>query len=277
MAAFDSFLDGLGRLIAHRIGTPSSASKKGASPEASARLLRHLRPCDVLLVDSVPTKISSAIKYLTQSSWSHAALYISEASGRRNDAGEALNLIEADVEEGVAAVPLSKYAGLNVRICRPIRLSEADSRRVIADAMSHIGDKYDLRNVLDLMRYLLPVPPLPLRFRRRTMIALGSGDPSRAICSTLIAKAFATVNYPILPSIEKLGSQAEQREIWHIRHHSLYTPRDFDLSPYFAVIKPTIEEGFDYRCAPWSHDARPQGCNEAPAQVKITPTFDQVT
>jgi hypothetical protein len=29
--------------------------------------------------------------------------------------------------------------------------------------------------------------------------------------------------------------------------HGLYAPRDFDVSPYFAVIKPTIEGGFDYR------------------------------
>ena len=36
-------------------------------------------------------------------------------------------------------------------------------------------------------------------------------------------------------------------EILHIRHHSLFAPRDFDLSPYFKIVKPTIEFGFDYR------------------------------
>lgn len=277
MAVLDSLLDTLGRLIAHRIGTPSSASKKVAAPEATARLMRHLLPGDVLLVDSVPTKVSSAIKYLTQSSWSHAALFIGEALGQRNDEGEALNLIEADVEEGVAAVPLSKYAGLNVRICRPIRLSEDDRKRVIAEAISHIGDKYDLRNVIDLMRYLLPVPPLPHRFRRRTMLAFGSGDPSRAICSTLIAKAFETVGYPILPDIEKLGPERDKQEIWHIRHYSLYTPRDFDLSPYFAVIKPTIEEGFDYRCAPWVDREKPHDCDCDHSRDVPQPHFDEVT
>ena len=201
MAAIDSFLDHVGRFLAHHIGTPSA---KAAPPprEAVERLQRHLRPCDVLLIESTPTKVSSAIKYLTQSSWSHAALYLGSAHGLKNDAGEVLSLIEADVEVGVAAVPLSKYAGLNVRICRPIRLTEADGKKVMAEAMSHIGDKYDLRNIVDLMRFLLPIPPLPYRFSRRKMLALGSGDPSRAICSTLIAKAFETVNYPILPSIE---------------------------------------------------------------------------
>jgi hypothetical protein len=41
----------------------------------------------------------------------------------------------------------------------------------------------------------------------------------------------------------------------HIRHHSLFTPRDFDVSPYFEIIKPTIERGFDFRQLDWSHNA----------------------
>ena len=33
-------------------------------------------------------------------------------------------------------------------------------------------------------------------------------------------------------------SDSEQ-EILNFRHYSLFTPRDFDLSPYFQTIKPT--------------------------------------
>ena len=40
-------------------------------------------------------------------------------------------------------------------------------------------------------------------------------------------------------------------EILHVRHHSLFAPRDFDVSPYFAVIKPTLETGFDHRALTW--------------------------
>jgi hypothetical protein len=43
-----------------------------------------------------------------------------------------------------------------------------------------------------------------------------------------------------------------RKEILHIRHHSLYTPRDFDLSPYFQIVKPTLEYGFDYKTVIWS-------------------------
>jgi hypothetical protein len=94
---------------------------------------------------------------------------------------------------------------------------------------------------------------VPARWRRR-MIALGSGEPSRAICSTLIAQAFESVGYPILPEVRRVDAES-RREILHIRHHSLYTPRDFDISPFFAVVKPTIETGFDYKQMMWDKAA----------------------
>ena len=115
---------------------------------------------------------------------------------------------------------------------------------------------YDLKNLIDLARYLLPTPPVP-SFLRRRMLALGSGDPTRAICSTLIAQAFQSVRYPILPCVETLCPQEQEtcaysvREVLHIRHHSLFTPRDFDLSPYFRIIKPVEAMGFDYRTVVW--------------------------
>src|SRR5204862_6431790 len=113
--------------------------------------------------------------------------------------GERPSLIEADVLEGVRAVPVSYYTNFRTRICRPVNLTPWDRERLVQYAMQRLGHQYDLQNVADLARYLFPVP-LPVRLRRR-MIAFGSGDPSRAICSTLIAQAFAAVRYPILPII----------------------------------------------------------------------------
>ena len=80
------------------------------------------------------------------------------------------------------------------------------------------------------------------------MLELGSGDPTRAICSTLIAQTFQSVGYPVLPQ-----RVAGEDEAYTFRHHSLFTPRDFDLSPYFATIKPTIEDGFDHSKFSWQH------------------------
>jgi hypothetical protein len=79
-------------------------------------------------------------------------------------------------------------------------LSSEDARRVVNHALGRLGDKYDLKNVFDLARYLLPTPPVPTSWRGR-MLALGSSDPTRAICSTLIAEAFEAIGFPILPII----------------------------------------------------------------------------
>jgi len=154
----------------------------------------------------------------------------------------------------VRAVPLSHFAGLHTRICRPVGLAGDELKKVVDFAVTRIGEAYDMKNVFDLARYLFPTPPVPARFRRR-MIALGSGDPTRAICSTLIAEAFGSVRYPILPEYvpPKAGERADeaQEEILRIRHHSLYVPRDFDISPYFAIVKPTIAHGFDFHQLRW--------------------------
>ena len=217
-----------------------------------------LRPGDVLLVEG-NTRVSIAIKYLTQSTWSHATLYVGDALGPPAEGGEPKVLIEADIVHGVQAVPLAAVSGLHSRICRPVGLSHEDVQKVIAFAVSHIGGKYDLKNVFDLARYLIPTPPVPVRFRRR-LIAFGSGDPTRAICSTLIAEAFQAVHYPILPEVTYVhdgtaGCNDCYHEVMHIRHWSLFTPRDFDISPYFQVVKPTIAKGFDYRKIAWARES----------------------
>ncbi len=216
------------------------------SLELRADTLKH---CDVLLVEGIQW-VSTAIKYLSQSTWSHAAIFVGNIIDPEEHAVDLKLLIEADVKDGVIGVPLSRYTHLNTRILRPVGLTAEDKCRIIGYMMRHLGSSYDLRNVWDLARYLFPTPPVPVRFRRR-MIGLGSGDPSRAICSSLIAQAFQKVRYPILPRT----SETEQDEtVYSIRHHSLFTPRDFDVSPYFAVIKPTLEKEFDYRSLTWKDE-----------------------
>jgi hypothetical protein len=37
--------------------------------------------------------------------------------------------------------------------------------------------------------------------------------------------------------------------------HSLLAPRDFDVSPYFAVVKPALATDFDYRALTWAEAA----------------------
>ncbi|MHA1569152.1 MAG: lipo-like protein [Alphaproteobacteria bacterium] len=258
-----------GRLLAAYLLRPA-ARYRSFAVTPSERLLKVLRPCDVLLVEG-DLRISVAVKYLTQSTWSHAALFVGDALDPPPD-GERPVLVEADPINGVTAVPLSKYRAFNTRICRPVGLTASDQEKVLAAAVASLGKGYDLRNVFDLARYLMPQPPVPARWRRR-MLALGSGDPTRAICSTLIAQAFQQVRYPILPEVRAVSeaplpaSGVLAHEPLHIRHHSLFAPRDFDLSPYFEIVKPTLVSEFDYKTLAWddgpigsgARAARPRG------------------
>ncbi len=240
-------LDHTGRMLARYLGR-GETDYNLATPSDPEALRATLRPGDVLLVEGT-NKISGIIKYLTQSTWSHAALYTGPVGDRTTADGEPLVLVEANIGQGVVASPLSKYFSAHTRICRPIGLSADDCARVCTYAAERIGFDYDVKNILDLMRYLIPLP-VPQRLRRR-MLALGSGHPTRIICSALIAQSFETVRYPILPKITRIENREMRRELAEIRHSSLYAPRDFDISPYFEVVKPTLVNGFDYKAMHW--------------------------
>ncbi len=129
-----------------------------------ASLPEHLVAClvlaDVLLVES-HSRVSTAIKYLSQSTWSHAALYVgshlAEAGGN-----PAHCFIKADLIAGVRGVGIDMFAGLHTRICRAVGLTDDDRRAVTSFAIQRLGHRYDLRNIIDLVRYLLPTPPVPL-------------------------------------------------------------------------------------------------------------------
>lgn len=220
-------------------------------------LEKALRPGDVLLVEG-NTRVSVAIKYLTQSTWSHAALYLGPNSGLGTSCdGEPHTLIEADLEFGIRPLPLSYYRNSHTRICRPVGLDDDNMRMLTDYALSRLGNQYDMKNVFDLARYLIQTPPVPARHRHK-LLSLGSGDPTRAICSTFIAEGFQRLRYPILPTIDTIPADDPScrgciREHYRIRQTSLFTPRDFDASPYFRIIKPTLENSFDFRAINWAN------------------------
>jgi hypothetical protein len=86
------------------------------------------------------------------------------------------------------------------------------------------------------------------------------------------------VRYPILPKVARAASEAAWQDILEIRHSSLYAPRDFDISPYFEVVKPTLVRGFDYKAMAWADDLPAAEGDEllslVPAQTK---TFETET
>jgi len=245
-------LQSLGRRLARHLAQPRPTAHVATS--RPGLLAATLRKGDVLLVEG-NSRFSAAIRTITQSTWSHAALYIGDAlAASRGD--DTPLLIEADVAEGVRTVPVSRYAPMHTRICRPVGLRPDEVDALLSYAIGRLGQQYDLRNIIDLARYLLRPPPVPERYRRR-LLAFGGGEPTSAICSSLIAAAFESIRYPVLPDIEVARGEGEAgreqvREILHIRDSTLYVPRDFDVSPYFEIVKPTLHHDFDPHLLTWA-------------------------
>ena len=250
------YFEKIGQRLARHLSRPRDENAELSTSQPGA-LAATLKPGDVLLIDGNST-FSVAVKYLTQSSWSHAALCLGDILGKPEKGEEELTMLEVDINEGVRVVPLSHYADYHTRICRPVGLSRKQIRQVLEFAVDRIGYKYDLKNIFDLARYLIPTPIVPTRWRRR-LLTFGSGDPTRAICSSLIAQAFQTIPYPILPEIAfEQGHDPRcsscYKEVLRIRHHSHFTPRDFDVSPYFEIVKPSIAKGFKPSKLIWSNN-----------------------
>lgn len=228
----------LAKLLIKILSKESSADVSG-STFSYELLKKSIRPGDVLLVEGGQV-FSTAIKYLTQSNWSHSALYIGDEI-----------LIEADIKEGVRKIPLKEYENHHTRICRPVGLDNVDLNNIFSFLDQRVGHQYDLKNVIDLARYLIPLPPIPGRWKR-DVLEFGSGDPTKVICSSLISEAFQNINYPILPQVTYLESNGQQKAQFIKRHHTLFAPADFDRSPYFKIIKPTIESRFNFKDLEWS-------------------------
>jgi hypothetical protein len=218
----------------------TKASDSRAKPTTnSIKLLKQaIRPGDILLVEG-NQRFSTGIKYLTQSNWSHVALYLGPCNYEGHD------LLEADLEKGVITLNLEDYASYHTRICRPVGLADEDFQTIKQYCLARLGNTYDLKNIFDLIRYLFPLIPVPTRYKM-SYLTFGSGDPTKAICSSLIAEAFQKVHYPIIPLLT-------EDKAFSKRHPSFYVPSDFDRSPYFDVIKPTLESGFNYKDIDW-HD-----------------------
>ena len=239
-------------------------------PNNLERLKRNVRPGDVVLVEG-KTRVAQVIKYLTQSSWSHSAFYVGDrlvsdshplASRYRELYGDDARhmIVEADLESGVAAVPIVKYADHNLRLCRPFSIFSEDLERVGEEIISRIGDDYDSSHLVDLGRYLTPFSLVPERWRGKAFSG-GASSSRSVICSSLIARAFLDVRYPILPALSGSEEVERRSKIFPYGRRfrgvppRLVLPRDFDLSPYFRVVKfNQIEEGpFDYRTLQWEH------------------------
>jgi Permuted papain-like amidase enzyme, YaeF/YiiX, C92 family len=228
------------------------------------RLRYEIRPGDVILVEG-RTPIGEIIKTITLSNWTHSAIYI----GRLHNIDDPVLreyiqkfydgepddqlIIESQLGEGTIVDNIRKYKDDHLRICRPTSITRTDSQKVIAYSINRLGSYYNVRQVLDLARFLFPYALLPRRWRS-SLFEHNAGTPTHTVCSTMMAEAFASVHYPILPVLHR---DENGELVMYKRNTQLITPKDFDYSPYFDVIKYPILD-FDelsiYQRMPWGKD-----------------------
>lgn len=222
----------------------------------------EIRVADVLLIEG-RNRLSQIIKQVTQSSWSHSAIYIGrlkEIQSRElkshikqfyQGADDEPLLIESLMGQGTIITPLTRYRDYNTRICRPRGLSNEDAHKVVAYTIRHLGLRYSLRHVFDLARFIFPWGVLPRKWRS-SLFVHNALKPTEEICSYLIASAFQKVHFPIIPEI----IQDSEGLTLVSRNPKLFTPKDFDYSPFFDIIKyPLLPLGEGlYRHLPWTED-----------------------
>lgn len=228
------------------------------------RIRYELRIGDVLLIEG-RSRVSDIIRSITQSSWSHSALYI----GRLHDiedpkirnlissyfktTPDTQLIVEGIMGKGAIINPLSVYEHDHIRVCRPRGLSRQDAQHIISHAIQKLGYEYDVRQVFDLARFMLPWKLFPGRLGSKLFLEHNS-ENTKIVCSTMIAEAFASVDFPILPLVKAHDTKGVELIA---RNTKLYTPRDFDYSPYFDIMKyPYIElaNHTPYRKLPWNRE-----------------------
>ena len=233
------------------------------TPLSDFERVRHeVRPCDVVLMEG-RSRVSEVVKQITQSSWSHAALYI----GRLHDIEDPLLrdrlrqfymgtpdtqlIIESELGLGTVVRPLTKYECEHLRICRPRNLDYKDSQQVVRYCIGRLGTSYDVRQIFDLARFLFPWFIMPRRWRS-SLFSARPGKSTQTVCSTMIAEAFGSIQFPILPLVKRIDGD---RVKLFMRNPKLCTPSDFDYSPYFDIIKYPFLDFKNYaeqRLQPWS-------------------------
>lgn len=245
------------------------------------RLSYEIRPCDVLLMEG-RSRVADVIKSITLSNWTHAALYIGRLHDIDDpeirdlvrahyaaDADEQL-ILEALLGHGTIVAPLSKYRLEHVRICRPREIWRGDAQSVVDYCARRLGRAYDVRQLFDLARFLVPYNILPRRWRS-SLFTHRAAEPTRTICSSLLAEAFASVRYPVLPVLRRDDGDRIRLQK---RNFRLFTPRDFDYSPYFDVIKYPLmafDELSVYHRLPWDSD---EVLANAPGDEVVLPAPD---
>jgi len=237
--------------------------KETAAPRSTLsdfdRLRHVIHPCDVLLVEG-RSRVGRYIRRFTASPWTHAALYIGHVQDIDDpilrehlikhcseEIKEDPLVIESVLGQGTIVSSIKKYSEYHLRIARPAGISHQGAQQVISHVIQRIGSSYDISNIFELARLFAPWWLAPFLYRKRVLGVLPS-NTNKEICSSAIAEAFQSIQFPILPLLN--GEKENELKLTPI-HPRLFAPCDFDFSPFFEIVKYPII-GMGYTSLPWT-------------------------
>ena len=245
--------------IIHWLMRTNEAKEHGLSDFEKVRF--ELKACDVLLIDG-RGHADKVIQSISQSRWSHAALYI----GRLLDiADQDLKtiiqhfytgpkdtplIVESRLGDGICVRPLQQYEHEHIRICRPKSLSKKEANQVIRFAINRLGSYKSGANIFDLVRFFVPLGMLSPSWRRRAFLHW-AGRNTKNVTAAFVAECFGFIQFPVYPLVKTSSEQGVQLLR---RHPKLCLPYEIDLSPNFEIIKyPFIDFQIheDERLIPW--------------------------
>jgi len=221
-------------LVAPASVAPASVAPDGARTVHQRRddLQALLQPGDVILVAG-RTRFASLVCRLTQSTWSHVAIYV----GTGHHVDPAHCIVEADVEAGVRFITLTELADHDIQVVRASRLPETSRQELIDYLLARVGLPYDLNHVIELARLVLFAPsPLGRWLSPKTM---RRADPTRAVCSTLVAHALFTAGVAVgaAPIVAARLQHAAKEPQADMRAALDYlVPGDFERLPEFVSV-----------------------------------------
>ncbi len=145
----DTFLDRLGSPYGRKVARRRRLGYEPYTPSDPETLARTLRPGDVLLIEG-NQKVSAAIKYLTQSTWSHAAFFAGDEMPLTLDQAtlpviERPQLIEVNIGEGCVAVPLEEILHRSTRASADRSALTPDDRDTVAGRLHDRPARHEIR------------------------------------------------------------------------------------------------------------------------------------
>ena len=197
-------------------------------------LKRALRPGDVILIEGEHW-VSDWIKVFSYHTWTHCVMWVGESpilpkGVNRDFVEKGGNVVESLMKDadgnkrGIVLTNLDKYQDCNLRICRPMGITRDRLRLAIRFVLDHIGCEYDELNLTEFVHFTFANDNDPTK-------PIGQLDDGKFTCSSLMAAAFDSVEFPIIHFYD------QTQNVYVPYHPTQVQPKDFDLSLNFQIIK----------------------------------------